>query len=86
MLAVSLTGSCAVTMERVTVSTPVGATATVLLPAAAGASVTEGAAHTPVWAGGAYTPGAVGVTGAAAYAGGVAVTISSGGFSFDVVA
>lgn len=91
-LSVALTGSrCAAPLYTLSVTVPAGGSATVRVPTRgagpARATVTEGG--TPVWAGGAFRPGAVpGVTsGAAAPDGsGVVLTVGSGTYAFAAVA
>ena len=98
-LAVQLDGPCdAAVLLRVSISVPVGSTATAVLPVgpgktAAGVSVSETAAGAPatfVWAASAFVPGTPGVVGAASGVGPVGsetvvLTLLSGAYSFDVL-
>lgn len=79
---------------RLNASIPVGANGTVAVPlppgvAAANATVIDGIAAAPVWKGGKYVPGVVGVRSATAGTGGaggvaVVVEVASGAYSFTV--
>jgi len=96
---VQLDGPCdAVILLRVSLSVPVNARATAILPlgagrAAASVSVSEVASGAFVWADGAFVPGTAGVLGASAGPPGTApvgqeavvLSLSSGAYSLDVL-
>lgn len=84
-LSVGLLGTCMQARYSLTVTVPVGATATVAVPtliAAASAAITE--SGTTVWASNAFVPGAPGVTSGTAGSDGVSVvfTVGSGTYAF----
>jgi hypothetical protein len=99
-IAVLLDGPCDATiLLRVSISVPVGASATAILPLGAGraassVSISEAASGAFVWAVGAFVPGTLGVMGAAVGPPGsapvgqasVVLSLLSGSYSFDVLA
>jgi len=87
-LSVQLKGPCAVTLYTLSVTIPVGSTASVQIPTVEDAStVTIQETDNNIWTNNAFVPGVAGITAGAAMPGntGIAFTVGSGTYSFAVI-